>query len=1157
MRLLRLELLRYGHLTDARLDFPPEAPLVVVLGANEAGKSTALSAIGDALFGFPQRSPYAFLHDTAQLRLGFEVAGQDGSRAAFIRRKGRKDTLRDAADSPVPEGALLRLLGGAGRDLFETTYGLNGDALRRGALSLLASGGEAGESLLAGMGLPNLRKALDRLDSEAKTLHGDGRGRRALAAATEAWSEKRRAAEDATVQPRAWLAAKTELDGLYEQVDANRRQASMLATEAARLNRLRRVLPLLTALAASRAELAEVADAPTLPANAATTLATLVEERRQAAEDRRREQEEAERLAAEQDALPQDPAVLALQDEIDLLAEQRVAALNAARDLPEVLREVDRYRAEVLEAAAQLGTAATPEAVRDALPSPADRRRAQTLIRRRTALATALEEATEALRQAGRAHAECRDRLDAATPDAAAPPSSAPLRRAIEAARGEGPLDRELAAAERALAVAAGRVATALAALPLWTGTAEALAACKLPLQPAAEAAAQHLAAAHAESEQAQAAAAGLRAEIAELEAAIAHLARGETVPTRAVIAAERARRDAAWRRIRAALEDGAPDAPPDPDAFEDLRDAADRLADARADDAARVNDYAAKSARLDLLRGRRAEAEAAQAAADSRAGAAEAAWQALWALAGLTPSDPPAMAEWRRVHAEILRLAGLEAEARQKRDELASRLATTRDRLAGLLPAGAADPTLAGVLAEAQDRLAEAEAAETAHRTLATRLADAAERLDAARARHSLAAGELAAFEAEWRPAALALDLPAEASAEMLESALGAWTRVAEAATAWHRDAARVADMQRTVAEFAGTTSRLLAALGAAGPDEAAPLAVARLARRLAEAREASRAAADLAQRLQQRRRALAEATARHDAAERGLSALRQAAGAADLPALEAAIRRAARREALHAEIALQSAELLRQGDGGDEATLRAEAAAADPDQARARLDQIEAEQAALRDSLASLGAARQAAEASLESMRAGHDSAGLAQEARHHLAEAGAAAERYARLHLARSLLAAGIERIRAERQAPLLRAASRHFALLTEGRYASLTTDEDDAGRTTLRAVRDSGPECPVEALSEGTRDQLYLALRVAAVEAHAAGTEPLPFIADDLLATFDDARADLALAMLARLGRTTQTILFTHHAHIADLARRQPGVAVRELPRPAAA
>ncbi len=50
----------------------------------------------------------------------------------------------------------------------------------------------------------------------------------------------------------------------------------------------------------------------------------------------------------------------------------------------------------------------------------------------------------------------------------------------------------------------------------------------------------------------------------------------------------------------------------------------------------------------------------------------------------------------------------------------------------------------------------------------------------------------------------------------------------------------------------------------------------------------------------------------------------------------------------------------------------------------------------------------------------------------------------------------------------------------------------------------------------------------------------------------LVHFDDKRAAAAVALLARLGRTTQVILFTHHDHIAALAAKQAGVAVQRLP-----
>jgi chromosome segregation protein len=1151
MRLLRLDLIRYGHLADVTLDFPRAARLHVVLGPNEAGKSTALSAIGDALFGFEHRTDFAFLFETSQLRLGFEVEAADGTRERFIRRKGNRNTLLDGAEQAVPEAALTRLLGGAKRDLFATTYGLNGETLRRGALALLASGGEAGESLLAGMGVQNLRGALDRLDEQAKALAGSRKHNQALTVALDGWKRAREAADEAAIRPREWVEAEAELQSVHAALQAARAEARALREEEARLRRARLVRPTLAQLDAWRAEHAALADAPDLPPDAAAALDRLRAALRGAEEDARREAAEAARLEERRAALPLDPAVLALQDEIDLLTGRHGAVAAAERDLPGVARRVAAYRAQVAEAAAGLGAEAPPEAVRDSVPPAAARQRAQRLVVRRAELATAAASAATSLEEAERRREAAASRLAATVP----PPPAGPLRRAIAAARAEGKLDRELAEAERRLAEASRGAAAALAALPLWSGDAAALAAVALPLEPQEDAVAQRLAGAEAAMQAARDAMAKLDTDAAWLEGELAQLARGETVPTREVIAGARARRDGAWRLLRRMAEGAAPgprgDLPdgPLPELFEALRDEADRLADARADDAGRVASYAEKAARLRWLAAQRDPVRAAAAAAEARLAEAGAAWAALWAPSGLPPGEPAAMAAWRRHRAEVLRLAALEAEAARRRDDLAARIAEACALIHALLPDAAA-PSLAALLDRAEESCAAQEAAERAHGELAARVAREAATVEEARIRSGTAVAELDAFDTEWRAALSALGLDPAAAPEALEAALEAWTRIAEAAAAWRGDALRAEEMRRTIAAFEADTRSVLGRLGDAA-EEPATLAVPRLARRLGAARDAAKDEASLARQVAERRAASDAAGGRRLAAGRDLAALQALAGAGDLPMLEEAIRRATRRAELGTRIAALAEELLRQGDGMDEARLRDEAAL-DPDAAGARLEEIEAGEPARAERLTGLGARQQEVESRLATMQAGRDAAIHAQEARMHLAVAQDAAERYARLHLARSLLQAGIERLRQQRQGPLLGAASAHFARLTAGRYLRLEADETEAGQVVLRALRADRTSCPMDKLSEGTRDQLYLALRIAAVETHAEGAEPLPFIADDLLATFDDRRAAAALELLTGLGERVQTILFTHHAHVAGLASRLPGVSLVTLP-----
>jgi uncharacterized protein YhaN len=58
--------------------------------------------------------------------------------------------------------------------------------------------------------------------------------------------------------------------------------------------------------------------------------------------------------------------------------------------------------------------------------------------------------------------------------------------------------------------------------------------------------------------------------------------------------------------------------------------------------------------------------------------------------------------------------------------------------------------------------------------------------------------------------------------------------------------------------------------------------------------------------------------------------------------------------------------------------------------------------------------------------------------------------------------------------------------------------------------------------------------------------------MPFLADDIMETFDDDRAAAAFAALAEMGRAGQVIYLTHHRHLCDIARRAvPGVPVVAL------
>jgi uncharacterized protein YhaN len=123
-----------------------------------------------------------------------------------------------------------------------------------------------------------------------------------------------------------------------------------------------------------------------------------------------------------------------------------------------------------------------------------------------------------------------------------------------------------------------------------------------------------------------------------------------------------------------------------------------------------------------------------------------------------------------------------------------------------------------------------------------------------------------------------------------------------------------------------------------------------------------------------------------------------------------------------------------------------------------------------------------------------------------------------------------------------------ASELFTALTRGSFAGLRTDFDEDGQPVLLGVRpEEGGSVRVNCMSDGAGDQLFLALRIATLEHWFEHHEPVPFIVDDVLLSFDDDRALAALSALAELSRKTQIVFFTHHDHMLNMAQDAlPGV-----------
>lgn len=227
--------------------------------------------------------------------------------------------------------------------------------------------------------------------------------------------------------------------------------------------------------------------------------------------------------------------------------------------------------------------------------------------------------------------------------------------------------------------------------------------------------------------------------------------------------------------------------------------------------------------------------------------------------------------------------------------------------------------------------------------------------------------------------------------------------------------------------------------------------------------------------------------------------------------------------------------------GAGRSPADLAAESAGVDGDALPALLEKAGDERKELDDKIGVLHRREGELGQSLDAANGGDAAATRGQEAAGVRARIEEDARRWLRLRACAFLLRRAIDGWRREHQDPLLVEATQLRSSLTGGRFVSLLAEVDDDGNPAIVAEQAEGRRVPMSGLSDGTRDQLFLALRLASVRRWAKDAEPLPIVADDLLVSFDDERAAAALRTLAEFGREVQVILFTHHRHVVNLAK----------------
>ena len=283
-------------------------------------------------------------------------------------------------------------------------------------------------------------------------------------------------------------------------------------------------------------------------------------------------------------------------------------------------------------------------------------------------------------------------------------------------------------------------------------------------------------------------------------------------------------------------------------------------------------------------------------------------------------------------------------------------------------------------------------------------------------------------------------------------------------------------------------------------------------------------------------------------------LAALRNQARVKTDDELEAAWDRSQTMRDLKQRLETVERELTRNGDGLSIQELEHDAGELDADAVEDELGRVSAELEDLQTTRDKLRDHKQTVQNEMQAKDGSDMAAAASEEAEQHLAAMFSGIEQYLRLQIAALILEQRIEEYRQKNQAPVLSRAGELFAKLTLGSFANLRDELNESGIPILLGVRPNDLEVAVDQMSDGTRDQLYLALRLATLEQYLKKGEPMPFVVDDILIGFDDNRTKVCLEVLAELAASTQVLVFTHHRRVVELAEKleaQAGIFIHEL------
>ncbi len=1160
MRLRSIGIQSVLHYENAALDLGESTPALHILyGPNEAGKSTLLNLILDILFGGTIEEDFRSYYD-ARSRIGAVLENQTGDGLAIQRKKYYSSmVLSDTADTPenVIAQELNRCLDGYPREKFMLVFGFDHKRLREGGHSLLRSGGQAEVSLFeAGGGIQHLQNLLNQLKTRSGELLEPSFAKRSSKRINKAWRDYLSTEESirtSSLRSDVWLRQRDELALLRQQIREQEAKRQGKQSEQKKLERIGRVRNLLAGLHNIHAEISALGNVTCLPGDLDQRIPQLMQKHSTVKNVLDRLASEQQRQAELLGKILPDPAALEQEPEISALNEglQQYEAFHS-KDLPALESKLQNHYRAIEEMLKSIAPELPVGSIGQLRIQHVDEIRIPQL-------AEAVRTARSALQNEQTAYDDLiadQEKLAQELDTLGVRPDISGLKQTIRFIREQGNLEEEISKTADDLAQRQQTLSAQLKRQKLWPGSAEQLGELQIPSDSTVDEYARSWQNLQQKSNDCARDLTKATHKLTDYKNELAQAELGCHIPDEAELQETRAWRSKGWTLVKRAWREGLPETAdevrlfagnlPLSDAFETAMETADSTADLMRQN----SEQSARRAHLQLLQEQTIQElnqlQKNQTLLEEECAQFSRRWNAEWQPCGILPLSPAEMKDW---------IAGYHKPCLASLDQIASlahslsTLAEKKDACLHELYAAAtisqcqppSNLNLRLLLAFCEQHVSSVEETERTYDSCVKLLQENKQKQETKQRSLKEKRQQCADCETKWQELRTRYsNLPQEV--EYASIYLSHLKDLFTAVKDWQDTQSEIKNKSETCKFFEQKAAELAAVLHV----KIEP-SLAQWVRRLRDRLDAAKAAKNEQRVIQTEMERIAEETRGNtlDLAENDqeLKMYQLKYGCEDIDSLTRLVDSSLTLKELKQKYEVQQQSVIQVGDGLSLEALEKEVAeSVNPDALPAQLDQLAEETQTLSQLLDESKQRLALLERDFSQLDGSNDDAAAnAQKAEQYLAEVDCLWNEYLRVDLAQRLLERTIYDFREQNQYSVIRRASTFFRRLTLGRYKELIVDHD--GDTPyLEAIHTDNIKRRVHQMSDGTRDQLFFALRLAFVEQHLEKSAVrLPLIMDDILVNFDDQRTAAALEILHELAGKTQILYFTHHRSVVDTAR----------------